>query len=372
MKYSVQLKCDMLHYNYIVKKIFQSDIEILNSYIKNNEYYFAVYEEDYIKLSKLDYKKVIVFVNYIGIYNLYNYIKNNLIYFVVTFLIVTLLFLSNYLIVRVNIHTNNMNINLKIKYFLIDNKIDNFKIKKDFKSLNKIKNNILKKYNNDIEWIEIAPHGYTYDIFIIERKKNVVKKDSDRCNYVANKSGTITKIKATKGMLLVQENNYVNQGDVLISGEVIYNDELKAEVCASGKILGEVWYEVDVSYPLKRTYSISSANKFYNLSFYILNKNYIIFKNKYRDYEKIRKYGNKTFGINIITSAKSNKKIQHIDEKYAIDLALKKANKYIQLKSHNKSKILSQNILKKSINNDTIYMKVLITSEEELGVVESY
>ena len=41
-------------------------------------------------------------------------------------------------------------------------------------------------------------------------------------------------------------------------------------------------------------------------------------------------------------------------------------------KSHNKSKIISQNILKKYVKNDTIYLKVLITVEEELGVVERY
>lgn len=372
MKYSVIFKCSILDYEYVLKKIFESGINIISSKLKGKEYYFIVYEDDYNILSRYDYKKVIVFSGYYGLFNIINIIKKNIIYIMSTLVVILILFLSNFFILKVDIHTNNKNLSLLIKYYLIDNKIDDFSLKKDFNTIKTIKENLLKKYSDEIEWIEIKNNGYKYDIYVIERKKNKIISESDRCNYVAKKSGTITKIKATKGVLLVQENNYVNVGDILIGGSIIYNDELKKEVCAKGKIYGEVWYEVQVSYPMVKTYNVSNKNKFYNISLRMFGNNYKIFKSKYNDEKTIKKIGNEKFGINIISSTKYSKKNRVITEEQATKLALNKASENIILKSHNKSKVLSQNILKKYVNNGTIYMKVLITAEEELGVVENY
>ena len=372
MKYSILFKCSTKDYTYLIKKIVDNNINIIHSYQKDNESYFITYEDEYNILLKLDYKKIIIFVGYKGIYNILNYIKYNYLYIMITLSIILIMFISNIFIIKVNIHTSNQNLNRMIKYYLMDNNIKDFSLKKNYNTLNKIKNKILDKYENYIEWLEIKEDGYNYDVYLIERKKNKIYHNNERCNYIAKKSGTITKIIARKGVLLVQENNYVNQGDILISGNIIYNEELKKSVCAQGKIYGEVWYEVDISYPLTKTYNIKSKKNHYNFKINFLNKKYIIFKNKYDESKVLRKIGNNTIGIDIISSYKIKKKKYKINEEKAINIMLKKAKENVSLKSSNDSKILSQNILKKYINNGTIYMKVLITAEEELGVVESY
>lgn len=372
MKYNVLLKCSELDYDYIIKKIISNNINIVKSYKKNNEYYFILNEDDYKTLLKLDYKKAIIYQSYSGIFNIINLIKYNRVYIILTIFTVAILFLSNYFIIKVNIHSNDVNLNKLIKYSLIDYKITDYSIKKKQSTLKKIKEEILKKYKDKIEWIEIINKGYKYDVYLIERKENNTREDYDKCHYVAKKSGTVTSIKAKKGVLMVQENNYVNQGDILISGEVIYNDELKQQVCADGKIMGEVWYEVDLSYPLVKTVTEYKKNVHYNISFNFLNKNYLIFRNKYNNIKTIRTLGNDVLGLNIVTSSKTKKVHKKVSEEKAINLMLKKAKENIELRSHNNAKIISENILKKYIKNDTIYMKVLITSEEELGVVQNY
>lgn len=372
MKYIVQLKCSIKNYNYLTKKLVQNKITILDSKVKKDEYFFTIYEEEYERLKIYDYKKIITFVHYKGLYNIINFIKTNILYEIITLSIILLIFLSNKLILKVNVHINDVNLRQKIIYFLMDNKIDSFKVKKDFKSLNKIKENLLSKYHDEIEWLEITNNGYIYNVYLIKRTKSKINSSSKKCNYVAKKSGTITKIFATKGALLVQENNYVNVGDILISGEIIYNDEIKSEVCAKGKIYGEVWYEIDISYPLKEISYKETKHKRFGISINFLNKKYKIFKNKYNNEKVVKKIGNNTFGISILKSTKLKKKTKKISESEATKKALEKARKSIMVKTHNKSNILSQNILKKYVNNGTIYMKVLITSEEELGVVESY
>lgn len=372
MKYRVEFKCCIKDYNYVLKKILDSNICIIDSSYKNKEYYFTTYEEDYNYLLESDYKKVIIYVGYKGLENIIDVIKKNVLYFIITVVIVCIIFLSNLFIIKINVHTNDLNLKRKITYFLADNNLKNFSLKKSYKRLSSIKNNLLNKYKSDIEWIEITPNGYEYNVYIIERKKDSFSKSNERCNYVAKKSATITKIKARKGVLMVQQNNYVQKGDILISGDIIYNDELKKEVCASGKIYGEVWYEVDVSYPLLETSSKENKNKFYNISINLFNKEYKFLKNKYNEQTTIKKIGNDIFGINLISSSKKYEHSKKISETEATKLALKKTAKSIYLKTNNKSQILSQNILKKYVKNDTIYMKVLITVEEEIGVVERY
>lgn len=372
MKYSVLIKCNIKDYSYVLKKIFQNNIDIIDSYKKKDDYFFVMYENDYQVLENCDYKKAIILQGYKGIYNIINLINYNLLYIITTLLIILIMFLSNNIIVKVNVYTNNINLNKKIKYYLMDYGIKDISIKKDYKLIQKVKNKILDQYKDDIEWIEITPNGYNYNVYLIERKKDKLKLSNDKCNYIAKKSGTITRINASRGVLLVDYNNYVNQGDILISGQIIYNDELKKEICAKGRIYGEVWYESTIAYPLKESEVHQSKNKFYNLKIKLFDKKYIFFKNKYSNQKNILNIGNDRIGLEVISSSKEYKKTHKLSENEATKKALDKLSKSITTKSHNKSKIISQNILKKYVKNDTIYLKVLVTVEEELGVVERY
>lgn len=368
----VILEVSVQNYKYIINKIIKNNISIINSKIKSSKYVFEIYLDDYNLLKKLDYKNTITLVKQKGLYNLKNIIYENIFYIVITFIIISVLFLSNIFILKINVHTNDKTLERKIIYYLEDNKISSFSIAKDFNKLNDIKESILDKFNNEIEWLEITKNGYKYDVNVIKRKIRINKGNKSKCNYVASKSGTITKIKVKKGMLLVQENNHVNPGDILISGDIIYNDELKSEVCASGIIFGEVWYEFDIKYPLIKNEKINKKNKFYNITINLFKKQYLLFKNKYNNNTIKYKFGNDIFGISIISSNKKEIKKIKLKEKEALKIINKKIKNNVRLKSGKNSKIIEQNVLKKYIKNDTINMKVLVTVEEEIGVVENY
>ena len=86
------------------------------------------------------------------------------------------------------------------------------------------------------------------------------------------------KIIAKKGVPLVNVNDYVKKGDILISGLIKLNDDVKGSVIPEGKVYGEVWYNVKVEYPLhykeviktgktKNVYVIKFLNKSFELSF---------------------------------------------------------------------------------------------------------
>lgn len=368
----VLIKFDYKDEPYIIKKILNNNISIFNSYQKNRYVFYKLSKDDYKLLSRVDYKKSIKYVKSYDFNYALKVLKQNIEKILLSAVIVIIIFISKLIIIKVNIHTNDKNLEKLIKYSLEDENIKNFSEKKSFRNIENIKNKILKKYKNDIEWIEIKNSGYYYDVYIIKRKKKEINEESNRCNYVAIKSGTVKSVTAKKGVLLTQENNFVNAGDILISGQIIYNEELKKEICASGKVYGEVWYKVNVSFPLTRKILYKQKNGKYNIVFNFFNKKYKIFNDKANFNKSIVKIGFKNINLKIIKSEKYKEKNVKLKEKEGEKNALKKARKNVLLKASRNAKIIDENILKKYTKNDKIYLEVLISVEEEIGVVENF
>ena len=57
--------------------------------------------------------------------------------------------------------------------------------------------------------------------------------------------------------ILKKINDYVNKGDVIISGLIMKKDEIKDFVEAHGSVYGETWYNVKVILP--RTYKTTQG-----------------------------------------------------------------------------------------------------------------
>lgn len=358
--------------SYVEDKLIKYNIVFSKKILKKNLFFLLLNEEEFLKLYKFDYKKIIKFERNVGLKYFLDFIVNNINLILVSIVIIISLFLSNFLVLKVNVHTSDVHIKNLVTYKLIDFGIHSFSLKKDSTRINKIKEYIKEKYNDDIEWIEITPHGYSYDVEVIKKKIKEPKKTDDKCNYIAKKSGNIKSIKVKRGVLLVQENNYVKAGDVLISGDVIYNEELKSQVCASGIITGEVWYKVDLSYPLTKRKEYPSNSKQLNFNINFFNNNIKIFNDKYSKKKPIKKIGNDLLGINFYKTFETKIKYVKIDKSEALNKAINMAKKKVLIKLPKSSKILSQNILKKYVKNDRIYVEVLLTTEEEIGVVENY
>ena len=59
----------------------------------------------------------------------------------------------------------------------------------------------------------------------------------------------ITSISSSSGEVVKKKYDYVKKGDVLISGFIYNKDKIMAKRCSIGKVLGEVWYKVNVFLP---------------------------------------------------------------------------------------------------------------------------
>ena len=367
----IKLKIKSKNINLFIKKIRSFKIEIFKiEYKKYNEINIIINKKDYDKILNL---KKLYEIDIIKLYGLdlikdiikkYKYI---LISIIISFIFI--LFLSN-IIFDVKIMHNDKKIRNLLKNELIKYDIKPLSFKKDYKYIKKIKEEILKKYPLKIEWLEIEKSGTKYIVKVEERKLNKKESINKPRNIVAKKDAIIKSISATKGEIVKNKLDYVKKGDVIISGNIYLNDEIKESTSASGKVYGEVWYKSIVEYPLnykeKKTLNDSKniyIFKFNNFKFNLNNiKNYevkekerIIFKHMFLPIELIKQ---------------TKKKVVYINQTLTIDEAIKKSikrvKKEINSKLSDKEYIIDTKKLKVEENNSKIIIEVFTSVYEDI------
>lgn len=373
----VKVKCDN-YYRFITKLQYIS-VSILEIKYNKKTIYLKIYEVDYEKLNKylVSYK----FSKYkdTGFYNLKNIIKNNHIFFVVlVFGLVLYFFLTN-IIVKINIVHENKQIRELIEDELSEYGIKVLTLKKSYKKLDKIKNEILDKYPDKLDWIEIETIGMTYNVKIEERIITDTSKDNKTCDLVAKKNGVVSNIKLYDGEIVVTLNDYVREGDTLISGKIMYNEVEKRNVCASGEVYAKVWYTVNISIPFKYEEYEETGKRKFNIVWSNKNNKKKIFKSRYENYNSEYKPILKVFDWSLyLESEYETLKIEkEYSQEEALNAALKKAEESVTKKLGDKDTIIDKKVLKKVVNDSTMDIEVFVIveeliSEEKITVAEDF
>ena len=249
-----------------------------------NEVLITIDYKDYDKVTKNKTIYDIDIISYLGlvkvkkIVSIYRYI---LIFIMVSFLIIYLL--SN-LIFKVDIITNDKNMYNKINKYLISKGISKYHVKKNYKELKKIKEDILNKYKKEIDWIEIESVGSKYIVRYEPRINTDFKLDNKFQNIIANKNAIIYYMDVKSGQIMKNRFDYVKKGDVIVSGYIYLNDKITSTIKAEGTILGETWYKVKVKYPYKYKQVKKTGNSKKVLSIKFINKDYVF--SNYKNYKK--------------------------------------------------------------------------------------
>ena len=279
-KSKVALNVKGKNINRFIKKLTARKINILSlKYIDKNEVKLIIYKEDLDTVLKIK-----------SIYEVYEedvfgYLKIKRTFVLNKHLIIFLLiglglflFLTNVIFDIEVVHSNKEIRNL-IKSELNERGIKRYTMKKSFKSLEKIKEDILNAYPDRLEWLEIEEVGTKY-VVRAEEREIVTKKDNTvPRSLVAKKDAVIKKVVASSGVIVRNTDDYVKKGDVIVNGEVILQEEkTMGKVRALGKAYGEVWYVIKTEYPFayyeeketgkkKESYNIKFLNKDIEFSF---------------------------------------------------------------------------------------------------------
>lgn len=248
----------------IIKKLVKYQIYFEKIIYKKEFCYIYVDYYNYCKILK--YQKIyhIELIETKGI-NKYKYLlKKYFLFFISTIIGIIFLFLLSNVIFDVKIMTDNSElykiINNELRYY----GITKYKQVKTFKEKEEIKEKILLEYKDKIEWLEIDRRGSRYIINVLER---IINKEEDNNNYqhlVSKKNAIILEIKAETGSIIKKINDYVNKGDIIVSGTITKGEEIKDYVKAKGEVFGETWYNVEVSVPINgssKTYTGKSKKR---------------------------------------------------------------------------------------------------------------
>ena len=146
------------------------------------------------------------------------------------------------------IHSNSKIVEL-LDRELKEHGLKKYSFVKDYQDIEKIKEEILEDNKDSLEWIEIIREGTKYIVRVEERIINSNNKDDKVYDIVASKSAVLKSIEASRGEKVKDKDTYVKKGEVIISSDVTLPSNEKIRIGASGKVVGEVWYKVDIEYP---------------------------------------------------------------------------------------------------------------------------
>ena len=353
----VLVKVEGKHVSNYVKWLVNKKINILNlNVIRPNELNVIIDYKDYNLLTKYSKTYKVTIIKKYGRLRLFDMLRKNIIIIVCLILsIFFLYYLSNY-IFSIDVIYNDKKIVDLITKELAKYDIKKFRKKKDYIYLNKIKNKILKDNKDSLEWLEIEESGTKYIIRLVERKKENKNNEYEYQSIIARKNATIKTIRAYSGEKVKNINEYVRTGETIISGILTKPDGTNIYTKAKGEIFGEVWYKVDVEYPLFYQEERITGKSKNVISFYFLDKEIPIFP--YKKYKQFKRQSNTLVESNFVPFKIVKEKLYEVNVKeeiYTSDQAIEKAIETAKIK------------MKEKNDNINEIKEVIVLKKENLG-----
>ncbi len=352
------------------KKILRYHLQIKKVKKKKEVYYIYLDKNNYEKIKKLTKIYNLELVGYKGLYSYLNNFKKNKIIFIMFLLGLSLIiFLSN-LILEIEIKTNDLELKNLVFKELSSYNLKKYQFVKSYQEKEKIKKEILENNKDKLEWLEITRIGSKYVINLEKRILSPKEEDLKPRDVVALKNAIILKIDATTGSIVKKLNDYVKKGDVIVSGNIIHNEEVVDQVVAKATIYGETWYNVHVSYPVayyEKTYTGKTSNR---ITLTLNNKEIDFFNKKYQQEDiletKLIYHKFLPFKLSYIKAREIKLEDNILTNEEAIIKAMDVAKENILKTLPEDSKILDQKKLKIVLNNSTIDIDVFFKVYENI------
>ncbi|MFE7061113.1 sporulation protein YqfD [Sutcliffiella sp. NPDC057660] len=103
---------------------------------------------------------------------------------------------------------------------------------------------------SEITWIGVVLNGTSYHFEVVEKNEPEKIESLSPRNLVASKKAVVVNMFVEKGQPMVERNDHVKKGQLLISGTIGKEGKQKS-TAAVGEVLGETWYMSVVPIPLK-------------------------------------------------------------------------------------------------------------------------
>ncbi len=355
--------------NYFLQKIIYERVNIYSLKTENHSLEIIVNQKDYEKIKKMKTSYKITILERYGISKYQFLFKNYFYIFIFIFLGILLnIFLSHIIFEIEIIHPNKQLINI-IEKDLQEFGIKKYTFKMNYKQKEQVKNKLLEKEKDILEWIEIEAQGTKYKITLEERKKREEESSCPPRNIISKKNAIILEIQSSSGEIVKKKQDYVGKGEIIISGLIHNKEEIVSKKCAIGQVFGETWYRIKITLPTERIEEEFTNRKQLGLSFLFFHYDFSSHK-KFSSFQK--KEYNIIEGIIIpikIGLIKYNETHQFhnvYQEEYLEKEALEVATKTIDKKLQKGEEILEKKVLKKQKKNSKIEVEVFLKVKEDI------
>lgn len=356
---------------YFLRHLIVKKIKLYNIVEDHDGISLTVDEVDYAKILKMKTSYNIKIINRFGVAKLrylllkYKYILSFL------FLTLGLMIILSHFIFFIDVIHSKEEIRELVENDMKEFGISKYKFRVSYAKKEEIRNKILEKEKDKIEWLEIDRIGTRYIVNVEERLIKDNKVDNEVRDIVAKKDAMILNIEAETGEIVRKKYEYVRKGDTIVSGTIKNKEDEVSKVKAEGKVYGEVWYSVTVELPKKyyeekktgktsKALTLRIANKKISVPFSKDNKSYIS--------EDSPILENNLIPIKLVLETKHE--IEIIDKEYNMDNssseAIKLATKKLEDRLDEQSMILSKKVLKKTLKNSKIIVEIFFKVRENI------
>lgn len=356
---------------YFLRHLIVKKIKLYNIVEDHDGISLTVDEVDYAKILKMKTSYNIQIINRFGVAKLrylllkYKYILSFL------FLTLGLMIILSHFIFFIDVIHSKEEIRELVENDLKEFGISKYRFRVSYAKKEEIRNKILEKEKDKIEWLEIDRIGTRYIVNVEERLIKDNKVDNEVRDIVAKKDAMILNIEAETGEIVRKKYEYVRKGDTIVSGTIKNKEDEVSKVKAEGKVYGEVWYSVTVELPKKyyeekktgktsKALTLRIANKKISVPFSKDNKSYIS--------EDSPILENNLIPIKLVLETKHE--IEIIDKEYNMDNssseAIKLATKKLEERLDEQSMILSKKVLKKTLKNSKIIVEIFFKVRENI------
>lgn len=374
MKHYVKVRIKTKRKSNILLKLNKINVDIRNVVYESDALVLEILVDDIKRVKKYLISEKIKIIDDTGIYKVKNILKSNMLSVIaLIFAICVFLVLSN-IVVKVNVVHENSEIRNMLYDALKTRGVYPLTFKKSYEEYESIITDIKNTYKDKIEWLEIDVEGMVINVRVEERIINSEEKDLGYCHIVAKRSGVVKSVLTEKGVAEVRLNDFVKKDDILISGEIKLNEEVKNNVCAKGEVMAEVWYNVSVSLPLEYIEEVYTGKN--RLNFMVKNghEEYVILKSRVSKARPKNILLFKLFGWEFYIQKEYE--IKEVNKTYSEEEALKRAKELVyeklSVKGSDTNNIINEKYLKKSVNNGNLDIDMFIAIKEQIGVRKNY
>jgi similar to stage IV sporulation protein len=382
IKGKIDLECYGPNLASILNLAVQEGIYVENIYwVDERKIRITILLPDFFRLAALMRKKKIRLriIRKAGLPFLMKRVKKRKSFFIGIILFFFLIFLLSSFIWKVQIEGTERISEAQVRALLEREGVNVGQLKKRLPDPELVQHNLLTKLPL-ASWVGIRVEGTRITVTVVE-KKQIEPPSKELPSYgpvhlVASKNAMIYDMRVERGNPLVEVNDVVRQGQILVSG--IYGDQNTGKIVgAKGKVLGEVWYESEVTIPVMQKRKVYTGYR-QKVTLPYIGKTILrnpFSKLPYKQYEIMKKVqpvqvGRRQLPFGLVEQEFLEMEwvSQKLTDQEAVNLGKKQAREELLHRLAPDGRILEEKVLHQRLENGKVYLKVHFDVIENIAV----